>query len=273
MTVSEDTPTEKKPDTPAPAPAETTSKVAEAAARSDTKKPAGISDSEWRKARIDAGHMVIIRSHFKSIYLVPLAILSFLLAGFSNMFTEPQYQETFGLIWMCGFVFYMNIFIFEWSRSWTWGFLFTIVALVAVGFAMNSPDFPVWGGLVGWLKDMNLVFSTHALVFFGCFFAICAFISWIKTRLSYVVIENNEVQVFRNALFGDRERMPMPNSRIEVRVPDMIEYLHPFYWAGQIVIHTERQTLVLDNVLNIRRIERITDRLGSSLQVRLHTDN
>jgi hypothetical protein len=61
----------------------------------------------------------------------------------------------------------------------------------------------------------------------------------------------------------------MLNPRVEVRVPDMVEYFHPFYKAGQIIIHAPDRTIILDNVLNIRRIERITDKLGSSFQVRV----
>jgi hypothetical protein len=49
----------------------------------------------------------------------------------------------------------------------------------------------------------------------------------------------------------------------------MLEYFHPFYSAGQIIIHAPNQSIVLDNVLQIRRIERATDRIGSSLSVRV----
>jgi hypothetical protein len=87
--------------------------------------------------------------------------------------------------------------------------------------------------------------------------------------MSYVVVESNEVQIYRNAAFGDRERISMLNPRVEVRVPDMLEYFHPFYSAGQIIIHAPNQSIVLDNVLQIRRIERATDRIGSSLSVRV----
>ena len=51
-------------------------RVREIANRADSKKPAEVSDREWRRARMDAGHMVVIRSHFKSIFLVPLALVS-----------------------------------------------------------------------------------------------------------------------------------------------------------------------------------------------------
>lgn len=235
-------------------------------------KPDEISAKDWRKARMDAGHMVIIRSHFKSIYLIPMAIISAVIATFAMVYSgEGDFQaqqEMLGLIWMAGFVFYMNVFIFEWSRAWTWGFLFTVAGLVAIGFALNDA-LGIWEGLIGFLRELQLVFSSSAYWTFAIFFGGCALFSYIRTRLNYIVVENNEVQVYRNALFGDRERMAMPNSRVEVRVPDMLEYLHPFYRAGQIVIHTQDKSLVLDNVLNIRKIEKVTDRLGSALSVRV----
>jgi hypothetical protein len=227
---------------------------------------------------------VVVRSHFKSIYLIPMMVISFVLGIFSSAFGSPvgappdavaalaTRQATLGLIWVFAFCFYMNIFIFEWSRAWTYGLIATIGVLAAVGFAVDSPTFQVWGTLRHWLRSMNIQFSQATYYFFGVFFGLCALVSVIRSRLHFVVIENNEIQVHRNALFGDRERISMLHPRIEVRVPDMLEYFHPFYRAGQIIIHAPERTIVLDNVLHIRRIERITDRLGSSLQVRMATE-
>jgi hypothetical protein len=126
-----------------------------------------------------------------------------------------------------------------------------------------------WGGIGAFFKNLGITFSYNAYFFFAVFFALCAVISIIRTRMSYVVVESNEVQNYRNAAFGDRERISMLNPRVEVRVPDMLEYFHPFYSAGQIIIHAPNQSIVLDNVLQIRRIERATDRIGSSLSVRV----
>ena len=123
--------------------------------------------------------------------------------------------------------------------------------------------------MVDGLRGLKLALSSQAYIFFGVFFGICASVSWFKTRLNYVVIEHNEMQVYRNAFFGDRERISMLSPRIEVKVPDMIEYFHPFYRAGTVVIHAPSKTIILENVLGIRKVERVTDRLGSTLSVRV----
>ena len=244
--------------------------VAALAAKSDAVKPAGVREREWRKYRQAAGNMVVVRSHFKSIFLIPMAIVSLfcgVVMAFGNA-DNTTLQETIGLIWVVGFCLYMNIFIFEWSRPWTYTLLITIGALIVVGLALNSDEFRVWATLGGWLRALRFTFSQSTYFFFSVFFAVCAGISWLKTRLNYVVIERNEVLLYRNALFGDRKRMAMQNRRVEIKVPDVLEYLHPFYRAGQIIIHSQSgDSIVLDNVLNIRRIERITDRLGSSMSV------
>ena len=49
----------------------------------------------------------------------------------------------------------------------------------------------------------------------------------------------------------------------------MLEYFHPFYRAGQIIIHAPDRTIVLDNVLQIRAIERVLDRLTGTLSVKV----
>lgn len=232
------------------------------------KKPPNVRDKDWMAHRIAAGQMVIIRSHFKSIYLVPMVLLSIVLAIFSSHFgTGDEHrhnQEILGLIWVAGFAFYMNIFVFEWSRAWTFG---ALGFLAAIGMIFYLLDW--WPAIGRFFRDLGIQFNAPAYWFFAVFFALCALVSFVRSRINYVVVESNEVQIYRNALFGDRERISMLNPRVEVRVPDMIEYFHPFYNGGQIIIHAPNKSIVLDNVLQIRRIERATDRIGSSLSVRV----
>lgn len=264
-------PTPNAPPAPRPAPVYD---IAQLAAKPDAEKPVNVAHKEWRRHRQAHGHMVIIRSHFKSIFLVPMSIISLVLGIFAvfqgNPGPDTQVGSTLGLIWVVCFCFYMNIFIFEWSRPWTYGLVVTIACFVLLGFALNDQvNFPVWTTLKDFLKGLHIQFSQQTYLFFAIFFGLCSFVSWVRTRMNYVVMESNEIQIFRNALFGDRERVSMLNPRVEVRVTDMLEYFHPFYRSGQIIIHAPDRTIVLDNVLNIRRIERVTDKLGSSLQVRV----
>jgi hypothetical protein len=213
--------------------------------------------------------MVIIRSHFKSIYLIPMAVISLLCTLVVSFTDSSKADGWMGLIWVAGFCFYMNIFIFEWTRAWTYALIATIGAFVCLGFAVDSPDFQVWEGLKTFLSTLNFNFSDSTYLFFFVFFSLAASLSYLKTRLNYVVFESNELQLYRNAWFGDRERISMLNPRSEVVIKDMLEYFHPFYRSGTIIIHAPDRTVVLDNVLQIRRIERATDRLGSSLSVKV----
>jgi hypothetical protein len=235
-----------------------------------------MSPGEWLKHRAAAGQIAIVRSHFKSIYFIPMAVLS-LICGvwmvFATSGSQVRTEELdaaykVGLVWTGAFVFYMNMFIFEWSRTWTYVLLATMVALTFLGFALNSDTFPVWDKIGKMFGDTKFMQSAPTYFFFAAYFAFCALCSWIKTRLNYVVVEANELQFNKNALFGDRERVSLLNPRIEVRVPDMLEYFHPFYRAGQIIIHAPDRTIVLDNVLQIRAIERLLDRLTGTLNVK-----
>ncbi|MFT7620645.1 MAG: putative MAPEG superfamily protein [Planctomycetota bacterium] len=247
------------------------------ATKAEAKKPDAVRDGAWRRARIAAGHMVLIRSHFKSIFLIPLAIVSLVCGIAVTMVGDgadaENWRHAWGLIWIFTFMFYMNIFIFEWNRAWTIVLLGGMVTTVAILFAINSDSFPVFTNIWDGVKALRLDLSPQVYMFFFLFFSFCAFVSWVKTRLNYVVIEHNEMQIYRNAFFGDRERISMLNPRIEVKVQDMVEYFHPFYRAGTVIIHAPTKTIILDNVLSIRKIERITDRLGSTLSVRIETDS
>lgn len=256
-------------------PPDTTRRIRDLANRPESRKPSDVPDKLWRRARLDAGHMVMIRSHFKSIFLIPMALISLVCAmavAFGDG-TDSTWQRTWGLIWAFFFMFYMNIFIFEWNRAWTVVLMALIAMFVAIGFAIDSDSFPVWRKLFGFFADLKLGLTKQTYIFFTLFFGFASMVSWIKTRLNYVIIEHNEMQVYRNAFFGDRERLSMLSPRIEVIVSDMIEYFHPFYRAGTVVIHAPEKTIVLENVLHIRRIERLTDKLGSTLQVRLERES
>ncbi|MEE9392855.1 MAG: hypothetical protein V3W41_10160 [Planctomycetota bacterium] len=259
--------------TPVPPKEDDFGRIRDLAMKADQSRPNDVSESEWRRARIMAGHMVIIRAHFKSIFLIPLSVISFIcgvavVMGGSGANEVPgDWEHVWGLIWVFWFIFYMNIFIFEWNRAWTVVLLGAFVSIVSIGFAVNSPDFPVGSWIYDTLRNLRLVFGEQAYFFFAIFFALCALVSWIKTRLNYVVIEHNEMQIYRNAFFGDRERINMMHPRVEVRVTDMVEYFHPGYNSGTVVIHAPSKTIILENVLGIRKIERITDRLGSTLRV------
>jgi hypothetical protein len=149
--------------------------------------------------------------------------------------------------------------------------LATIVALIFGGFALNSDRFPIWHKIGEMFSNTKFTSTAATYFFFGGYFGVCAFISWIKTRLNYVVVEHNELQFHKNALFGDRERVSLVNPRMEVRIPDMLEYFHPFYRAGQIIIHAPDRSIVLDNVLHIRAVERILDRLTGTLSVKVES--
>ena len=50
--------------------------AAELAARPEARRPDTSRSKEWRKHRLAAGQMVVVRSHFKSIYLIPMAAIS-----------------------------------------------------------------------------------------------------------------------------------------------------------------------------------------------------
>jgi len=252
--------------------------TAEIAARPEARRPEHISQKDWQKHRLAAGQMVIVRSHFKSIYLIPMAVISlicgiwmvFATSGTQLQANEVRHAYTIGLVWTLAFVFYMNLFIFEWSRVWTYVLLATLAGMICLGFAVNDPDrFPVWKKIQEAFGAAKFFSTAPTYFFFAGYFAFCAGISWLKTRLNYVVVEHNELQFNKNALFGDRERVSLLNPRVEVRIPDMLEYFHPFYRAGQIMIHAPDRTIVLDNVLQIRAIERVLDRLTGTLSVKV----
>lgn len=96
-------------------------------------------------------------------------------------------------------------------------------------------------------------------------------VAWIVSQFDYWELTPNELR-HRHGPFGDTERYPAPNIKLDVELHDVFEYL--LLRSGRLIIYPlgERRALVLDNVFGIRSVERRIKHLLGAMEVRIDDD-
>ncbi len=102
-------------------------------------------------------------------------------------------------------------------------------------------------------------FIYFALVFVGVF---------INTRFNYYEIRHNEI-LHHTGFLGRVKRFPSPNLKMTTEITDVFEYL--LLRSGRIILFpaSEREAIVLANVINVNKIERAVLELLGSLSVEI----
>jgi len=97
---------------------------------------------------------------------------------------------------------------------------------------------------------------------------------WVQGFFDYWEITHNEV-LHHKGFLGDLKRYPAPNLQLHKEITDLFEYclFFPFGGAGRIVLmpHGAQRSVVLDNVIGVNIIEERTQKMLSSLQVKIDT--
>ena len=215
---------------------------------------------------------VLIRPWPKVIFLYPtLAIslvgwIAMLLAGNS---TAPD-QGSMGLIWCTVFSFNLLIFAFDFSRIKSITLFVTAIGLVFVGLWANQK----WEFL-GWLESalggLNIHMNGQFYGFFSIFFCFMFLLVFINTRFNYYEVNRNEI-LHHHGYLGDIIRTPTTSMNMQKEIYDLMEYL--LLRSGRLIFYpaTKRDAIVIDNVINISKIEVKIKNLLSSVSVAIDID-
>ena len=121
-----------------------------------------------------------------------------------------------------------------------------MLGLVLLGVLSDVASF-----LTRMQPQMDATFYWMMFAVFGAIFLIV----WISTRLSYWVIEPNEV-VFRSGLLRRMKRFSTESLRWDKVIPDVMERL--MLGTGTIILTTpqEKHPIVIEHVMRIGRVDR-----------------
>jgi len=219
---------------------------------------------------------VIVRSYPKVVYLY-LTWLASLVCGVMHPEAEAmdasgtiQFDgddiglvHTLGRIWIWIFVFNILVISFEFSRIRSVAIVFLVFAL---GFA--GQYFGFLDPVLGFLGGLELIMNKAFYYTMAAIYTLIYLLVFINTRFNYWEIQPNEI-LHHHGFLGDVHRYPTRGLRMRKEITDVLEYV--LLRAGTLVLdpHGEERPKVLENVINLNRVEDKIQRLLGTLKVRL----
>jgi len=210
---------------------------------------------------------VIIRPYPKIVFLYPIFLFALLCGILQALSGSEGAERTLGLIFFAVAAVNLLVFSFEFSRTTSVAILLGILALVFLVLWLGH-HFPVLATLKEFVVSRNLRLSTEA------YFAIAIYLGlifggvFLNTRINYYEIKHNEI-LHHTGFLGSVRRFPSPSLRMTKEISDVFEYF--LLLAGKITFYpaSEKEAIVLENVIGISRIEKKVQVLLGTLQVEI----
>lgn len=214
---------------------------------------------------------VVVRPYPKIVYLYLTWIASLVCAILQPVFVagETLNESTMrtsafvGRIWL--FIFVVNILVisFEFTRIRSVAIVFALLAFIFAGSEFGFLD--VVGAFLGHLPivmNKTFYFAITAI------FTIIYLLVFITTRFNYWEFQPNEI-LHHHGFLGDVQRYPTRGLRMQKEITDVLE--HILLRAGTLVLVPPgvERPIVLENVINLNKVEDKIQRLLGTLKVRL----
>jgi len=221
---------------------------------------------------------VVVRAYPKIVYLY-LTWIASMVCGLLQPAAESMTADgalrlsgdaanmsfALGRIWMAIFIFNMLVIAFEFSRIRSVAIAFFIVA-----FIFAAMHFGFLGSVGDFLGGLEMAMNKVFYFTFAAVFTIIYLLVYINTRFSYWEIQPNEI-LHHHGFLGDVNRYPTRGLRMKKEISDVMEAI--LLRAGTLVLEPpgEKRPILLQNVINITRVEDKIQRLLGTLKVRIDT--
>lgn len=229
-------------------------------------------------AREHAPKSVIIRPWPKVVFLYPTLIcalicwfVQMLQGGGDGATADPIGSRALGNTFVAVFFLNMLVFSFDFSRIKSITLVVVVVA-VLLGLGWADSTWGIAGGIRDVLGAIDARMSTQFYGLVAAFLILVLLIVIINTRFNYYEVNHREI-LHHHGYLGDITRMPTTGLRLQKEIYDLLEYL--LLRSGRLVFYpsTSREAIVIDNVLNVNKVEdRIKDLL-SVVAVRMQDDS
>jgi hypothetical protein len=214
---------------------------------------------------------VVIRPYPKIIVYYPTMLGAIVCGMIVGIFgANAAVVETASSIFLL--LFFMNTIImaFEFPRMTAVAVVLLVVAILLAVLLLNR-----YLGVLHFVQVLLEHFNPKASPQFyfsmaGIFlFVFC--VAWIVTRFDYWEVLNNEL-LHHHGPFGDLERFPAPQLKLDKEIPDIFEFV--LLGTGRLIFYptSERRAIILDTVLSVDRIESRVKQLLGALDVRMSSD-
>jgi hypothetical protein len=227
---------------------------------SETQPPADTSAALTQRS-------VIIRPWPKVVFLYPTLLCSLVcwfaqLLGGGEVGTQAELgSRALGNTFLAVFFLNLLVFAFDFSRIKS---ITLVVVLVAMGLGLGWADatWGIAGGVRDVLSAIDVRMSTQFYGLMSAFLLLVMLIVLINTRFNYYEINHREI-LHHHGYLGDITRMPTSGLRLNKEIYDLFEFF--LLRSGRLVFYpqTSREAIVIDNVLNVNKVEdRIKDLLS-----------
>ncbi len=222
---------------------------------------------------------IIVRSYPKVIILYPTVLFAVLFAVTQWLLPTLNFgdERIQSIRYLCGAtfmaIFLLNLFVmsFDFPRMAAISMVLAIF-VVFLGLTLLNTMLPVWSQIASLLGMLRLEANSEFYLLFALSFVFVYFAAWIFTRFDYWEITANEL-MHHHGPWGDLERFPSPNLKIDKELHDVFEYL--ILRSGRLTLYpaTERKAIILENVPGINGVEERIKALLSATEVRIETDH
>jgi hypothetical protein len=214
---------------------------------------------------------VIVRPYPKVVYLYLTWISSLVCGIIQPPFAGDQVlsQATIdrsalvGRIWIFLFIFNILVISFEFTRIRSVAIIFALLAFVFAGI-----EFGFLRTVGHFLGDMPVLMNATFYWVMTVVFSAIYLIVFITTRFNYWEFQPNEI-LHHHGFLGDVQRFPTRGLRMQKEITDVLE--HILLRAGTLVLVPPgvERPIVLENVINLNKVEDKIQRLLGTLKVRL----
>lgn len=211
---------------------------------------------------------VLIRPWPKVIFFYPTAVVALLMWFYSLLKSEGATSGVAGLGNWFLIVFFVNllVFAFDFNRIKSITIVLGVVATL-LALAWANTKWGVWSGLAEFLGHIDVRMNTQFFGFVAGIFALIFLLVLINTRFSYYEVNHREI-LHHHGYLGDITRVPTAGLTHNKEIYDVAEFL--LLRSGRLIFYpaSSRQAIVIDNVININKVEARIKEMLSVIAVR-----
>lgn len=212
---------------------------------------------------------IVIRPYPKVVLLYPIALAA-LVCGTWQAFAGPDApQKVLGLAFFAVAGFNLLVFAFEFTRVKTVTIALGVLALVFLCLWLGE-RWPIIQYLRKFVLDRNFTASTECYLGLFVYLALIFVSVLVNTRFDYWEVRHNEI-LHHTGFLGQVCRFPSPNLKMTKEINDVFEYM--LLRCGRMILYpaSEKEAIVLENVINVNSVEHNVHALLSSLAVEIDT--
>jgi hypothetical protein len=229
------------------------------------------------QAKQEEEESIIVRSYPKVIILYPTVVFAVLFGITQWLQPTLNVGDAQSIRYLCGAtfmaIFALNLFVmsFDFPRMAAVSMVLAIFVLFLALMLLNTM-IPIWSQIAHVLSLLKVEANSEFYMCFATIFTFVYFAAWVFTRFDYWEITANEL-LHHHGPWGDLERYPSPNLKIDKELHDVFEYL--ILRSGKLTLYpaTERKAIILENVPGINGVEERIKSLLSATEVRIETDH